>query len=425
MALSLDSIYQPFNQFFSQKFAAGDGGPVQFRFAHLPRSFSDSDFLFPAQPQLGPQASLATEVFSAAVDGVTRLDADDRTVWMSPSSRISDLYHDEILGPAIAFLALAGTDDTAKQTLIDNFNQVKADSLGIWEKAKSASFDGVSWFRPSGATPGSWWDRNAPGVWTPQSFLVKGAATTPGPTQPRPDPVLRLRPQEAVFRPMLEAQIAAVAPSPAPAPAPAPRVAFAARSLAAVARPAPIAVARPAVRMSPATLAMVRPMVVAAAQPAPTLPLGPRKDLGSQFQRLPFRQRLEVQEVLANASTTKPVVVSDATISFSYCVVSVARPWMDMAFLNNAAWCIPGQAKAALSANDGHGVPALPVGFVAIKDLSIKAPWTPEDVTNLELSEQFGPFLFDSQIVNGAIGHEGIQIVGWMLQNVPPLPPCA
>ena len=64
-------------------------------------------------------------------------------------------------------------------------------------------------------------------------------------------------------------------------------------------------------------------------------------------------------------------------------------------------------------------------GYVAVKSLNIQAPWTLEDVTNLELSEQFGPFSFDSKVDNGGVGYEGIQIVGWILQDMPDLPPNA
>jgi hypothetical protein len=68
-------------------------------------------------------------------------------------------------------------------------------------------------------------------------------------------------------------------------------------------------------------------------------------------------------------------------------------------------------------------MPALPVGFVMIKALKIKAPWTPADITSLEQSIQFGPFKFDSTVVDGAIGHDGMQIVGWMLRDMSDLPP--
>src|SRR6266849_9160709 len=113
MTLSLDSIYRPFNEFFSHKFAADDGAPVTFRFARLPWPFADSNFLIPLSPDSGPSPAIAQELLSTVVDGVTRLDADGRTVGLGPS-RLSELYNDEILGPAIPFVPAEVTDDTEK-----------------------------------------------------------------------------------------------------------------------------------------------------------------------------------------------------------------------------------------------------------------------------------------------------------------------
>jgi hypothetical protein len=146
-------------------------------------------------------------------------------------------------------------------------------------------------------------------------------------------------------------------------------------------------------------------------------------DLLTRAVTLPMRQRIDVAALLALNAPTQPVTVSDVTISFDYCVVSVTRPWLHAAFIASTAWFIRGQTKGALSGNNGHGMPAVPVGFVVLRNLRIAAPWTPIDVTNLEQSVQFGPFNFDSKVVDGAIGHEGIQVVGWLLQDMPDLPP--
>ena len=117
------------------------------------------------------------------------------------------------------------------------------------------------------------------------------------------------------------------------------------------------------------------------------------------------------------------VAASAAEISFDYCIVDIGRPWYHAAFIDDGFWRVPGQAKGALSANDGHGQPALPVACVAICRLRIRADWTPEDIGNLEQSAQFGPFNIDSTVKDGAIGHEGVQIIGWLLQDMPLLPP--
>jgi len=171
MALSLDSVYRPFDEFFYDKFAAGDGAPVTFRFAHLPRAFVDSDFLTPLHPEWGPSPAIAQELLSTVVDGVTRLDPDGRTVWLS-TSRLSELYNDEILSPATPFVPDDMTNDSARQARIEAFSQAKADAIGLWAKIKAASLlegEGIE-FRPSTAMPGNWWDRTDAGVWTHSPF---------------------------------------------------------------------------------------------------------------------------------------------------------------------------------------------------------------------------------------------------------------
>jgi hypothetical protein len=35
----------------------------------------------------------------------------------------------------------------------------------------------------------------------------------------------------------------------------------------------------------------------------------------------------------------------------------------------------------------------------------------------------FGPFRVESEIVNNTLSHPGLQIVGWMVQEMPELPP--
>jgi len=39
------------------------------------------------------------------------------------------------------------------------------------------------------------------------------------------------------------------------------------------------------------------------------------------------------------------------------------------------------------------------------------------------VATDFGPFKVDSGIVNNSLSHAGIQVVGWLLQHMPPLPP--
>jgi hypothetical protein len=341
--LSLDDIFRPFNEFFSKMFAAGDGTPATFRFFHLPRAFVDSDFLIPAHPEAGPSPAIAQEQFSAVIDGVPRLDPDGRTVWLG-RTRLSDLYHDEILDPAIAFVPGNVTNDTDKQARIDAFNQTKADAQKIWETTKAMSVlegDGVR-LHITTAQPEKWWDKTNKDVWNHKSFQVKSRAPQSGQAGPSPDQLLRRKADDNVTQ---------------------------------------------------------------------------------QIASSPLKKRLEIQSMLATNAPMESLLISEVTISFDYCVVTLALPYVHDAFINNLSWYIPNHSKGQLSANDGHGTPVLPASVVAIKHLSIQAPWTAEDITNLEQSVQFGPFNFDPKVIDGAIVHEGIQIIGGLFQYLPDLPP--
>ena len=67
MALSLDSIFQPFNDFFMKKFATKEAESLLFRFARLPHTFVDDDFLNPQHPDWDP-TPFAQQVFSEMFD---------------------------------------------------------------------------------------------------------------------------------------------------------------------------------------------------------------------------------------------------------------------------------------------------------------------------------------------------------------------
>jgi len=425
MALSLDSLYRPFNEFFSQQFPPSGGAPVIFRFAEFARTFTDSDFLNPLHPEQGPRPEIAHELLCTTVDCVPYLDPEGHTVSFLTGARLSDLYHDEIVDPAIPFVPTNVTDDAEKQARIDAFITAKADAIKLWKDSDFASLlEGSSVkIRAANAEPGKWWDKTDANVWKNKSFQVKGATTVPGQPAPPTNKLLRMKVSDNVLQSVIQAQVVSQA---APQLSP--------------------AVGRPTVMLSRPAMLMAQPVFTAAlannttrlesirTTPAvrrevmfdPSLTtIDMHNEVAPKIAVFPFRQRQELIELLATEAPRQPVVTNDVTISFDYCAVNITRSWLHRALIYNPSWCIPGQGKGKLSANDRHGLPVLPVGFVAFKNLSIQAPWTPEDITNLEQAEQFGPFNFDSKVVNGAITHTGIQIVGWILQTVPDLPPNA
>jgi hypothetical protein len=410
MGLSLDAIYKPLNDFFLKEFGATAGAPVKFRFAHTAHTLVDGDFIPPLHPEFGPSPSMALQIFSILVDGIPTLDSDGHTVWIGPGS-ISDLYHDEILEPSLPFFPASMTSDQDKQSVIDSFSQLKADARLDWEHSKASSLlpgEEALQFRPSTPFPESWWQQTG---WIPKSFEIAGAVTD----APANDQILRLKLNDSQAQQVLLNRF----PPPTSAPAtPKPTAAVNHPLMMMAAAPMRTQVNRPAMV---ATHQMVAPVPVSAVTATRTIAINPGVYNNSAV--LPFRERMVVQSTLGAAAPMQSVVSTNVTITFDYCVVTATRQWMHDAFLDSRSWWISSEAKGELSANNGHGLPAVPVGFVAVKALKIKAPWTPTDITNLNQSVQFGPFKFDSTVVDGAIGHAGMQIVGWMLRDMGNLPP--
>ena len=432
MPLSIDALFEPLSNFFTKKFAS-DGTSTYFRFDHLPRTFSDADFIMPDHPELGASQPVAQELFSLVVDGLVHLDGDGRNLWLS-TSRFSELYRDEILGPAIPFTPDAVTDAAEKQACIDSFNAVKADALRKAQVRLASVLAGAGvTFNPSIATPKNWFDKTDDSVWTSQSFHVQDAVSTTPADHRSYTSILRMKLTNTTLTrvlqsltPMLHADSPQTTPTIASREAPSEVMRREAADSAPSLR---IMTTRPFMQNRPIVSTSVNQAL------APILAKrildGPQAEDNGAMHRsvsvslasLSYVDRLKVQTVIADAAQTQSVTADDATISFDYCIVNVDRSWYHTAFVNSTFWRIPGTARATLSANDGRGQPALPVGFVAIRRLKIQAPWTPEDINNLEQSVQFGPFSFDSTVVEGGIGHDGVQIIGWLLQDMPALPP--
>jgi hypothetical protein len=67
----------------------------------------------------------------------------------------------------------------------------------------------------------------------------------------------------------------------------------------------------------------------------------------------------------------------------------------------------------------------LPIGFVAIRNLKIEGSWTEEDMKVGLQALNLGPFQVTGNMVNGRLQLENpdLQIAGWLLQDLPDLPP--
>jgi hypothetical protein len=188
--------------------------------------------------------------------------------------------------------------------------------------------------------------------------------------------------------------------------------------------------ARPlmAVRFNPVTAARVAPTNISVAStPANTAAV--RFDLGRAYLReartIPVNEKIAVLQYIKSNAPTQPATTNSISVSFDYCVVAVSRPWYRPGFINDTSWFIPNKAKGQLTAPVDHGANLilLPVAAVAIKNLRIQAQWPAADIANSQEATEFGPFKVDSGIVNNTLSHEGIQIIGWLLERMPSLPP--
>lgn len=110
------------------------------------------------------------------------------------------------------------------------------------------------------------------------------------------------------------------------------------------------------------------------------------------------------------------------SISFDYGKVDIVRPWYFKPFINDKTWYIKDTYPGQLTSynKDTHNIISMPVSFIVIKNLVIQGTWSPTDLQNFKT--QFGPFLVSSATGN-QLEYDDIQVIGWILEKMPPLPP--
>ncbi len=431
MGLSLTSIHQPLNDFFLNQFKTNVSSPIHFRFDKFGSVVSDDSFTDPNHPELGYVPSLAMETFSDLVNRAPVDTGDGLNIILSPANSIDDTYFFRLLSPAIAW-APDGSDDQAKAAIAQAFNAVKSAALTIWNNLKLESSTGLMLqFKPSLAMPTDWYDRSKTESWTHHSFQITD--TSPAPASP----LWRFKLSDQAMLQVLKL--------PQPDPAPSPQPLNLASHVIALSEAAPVSSAA-----APGGIAGQPLHAFTASTPAHLMsaaaghdlehedfkldvPVGgdlPNKKfvlhnaLMQQYRALDVRNKLIVSQYVGQNAPTQPPKTSSIDISFDYCLVSIRRAWWIDAFISGTSWYVPGLAKGAVTANGPSGnLPLLPIGLVAIRNLNIEAQWAPEDVANATVATDFGPFKVDGDIVNNKLSHPGLQIIGWMVQDMPDLPP--
>lgn len=428
MALSLDAIFNPLNDFFLKLFQTGAGSGIVFRFDKFGSVISGQDFTDPSR---------AEERFSDLVNHIPSDSGDGISIVFRQDS-IDTTYFFRLLSPALPCVT---GDDPNNQAVVDAFSAIKADALKIWNNITLESTSGlVLQYKPSVALPADWYNESSPDIWTHYSFAVTAPAAPP-PTPPK-WPIWRLKLDDATLRgaigPARHFQVSdpiLKAISEAPAQPPPSPVATPAHLMVDDVAPAPL---RRPVMLERATLPVAR----VAATPAEEVRLGPAlKDaavetaavqpvfrlhdkVSMQLSAVDVSERFQLAQVIGATAPTQPAVTDSIKVDFDYCLVKISRPWYVDSFVTDGSWCVPAIAKGSVtSGNALTAFSVLPIAFVSIKNLVIEATWAAADLASAAKATDFGPFKVDAGIIQNKLSRAGIQVVGWLLQSLPVLPP--
>ncbi|MET9327332.1 dihydrolipoamide acyltransferase [Tsukamurella sp. NPDC003166] len=115
-------------------------------------------------------------------------------------------------------------------------------------------------------------------------------------------------------------------------------------------------------------------------------------------------------------------------VAFEYCIVRFSRPWWDEVFLSSADWMLPGyyagQIASGNPADPADLIPAIAVGAAVVRNLSITADWNSGQRASLAASNSLGPFSTSgASLAGGTLSRAGMQVVAWICQVPPVLPP--
>lgn len=434
MSISLDSIYNPVNDFFYKKFKNKENAPIVFRLQQFGSVIETDDFNELNDPK---------EEFSDFVNRIPILDENEINVTFS-TNNIDDTY-----SHALSSLPYVpdSFNENEKESIEQIFIRTKAKAIKSWEVAERVRSGGIAdAYRLSSASPTNW--HNNESNWEKQEFEVKEVASTAKANKNKADyQILKIR--------MTDTELSNLIPNlnkPKPLmPVDLSKKAFKMTQLAnfkksktttASSRGKPIIKQKPNVKMNPVFMSR-------ALKPVPLKVSGRHKKpisnqakhlkkrnhkkktaIGGKFSQafhsLKFNHKNLVKDYIKNESPTKPVNTNKVSISFEFCVIDIRRSWLSEGLCSiNKFWYIPGMGKGDLNDPLIGAFSHLPIALVAVKDLKITANWNINDKKELAKVTSFGPFDINEHNLNekGSLSHSGIQVIGWMLQKMPELPP--
>lgn len=408
-----------------------------------------------------------------AIEEVTEL-TDDIPAINADVFRRTDKSVQEIYDSFLLFGATAGTADPGEASL---FNHLKAKAQQQFEDTKIGKFGRPGTYRPSYADPEDWYDVNQVHNWKHYSYQMDQQQTTSQGQPPKIRPNSAIRPwqwqvlpqelspvltqpqiiknvslssalkTEAVRTELEKGSVqggtAQLKPAVLSSIKAAPLSPNAARTASLRAQPL---MAQPLMAQPAASEKLVSKAVlaeIAAQQPQHQTVKTPVKQTVSPIVLDHIRQQIahpqtsvkpvasSIQQasttaVLLDTTYTKSVESNRLSLSFQYCIVHVDRAWFSHALLQAKGWYVPGFKAGEFSNGtaDNDGLfPALPISFLVVKDLQISG-WSQSEFEFVKNAMALGPFsLLNRKMTQEALICEGMQVIGWVSQVMPFMPP--
>lgn len=393
----MDALYAPLSEFFLQKFGSVGSTNVIFRFDRFGSKVSQDDFrINPLDPNSPFSAAVARERISDLANRIAVDNGDGSSVTFLADT--IDAVYEQMLQSAQPHLP-AEVPLEQRQTLVRAFGSLKDGALRLLEKAEMTSLSGLPLgYRLTDFTPTDWYDLSSSEVWTSHSLTVRASEQTTH------SPPITWRPLPS--KEQLDDMV----------------------RRAAIPRP-PIGGVRPVVL--PHSPIFVQPNAIGRSlNRTETSPVRVQDTPQILMKRgLPIFdavQRLRFKEALISSAPAVEVTTSEVKVVFDYTLVSMTRRWLEPSFLNADTWEIPGQARGHANQSGRAGsLSFLPLAFLVVRNLSISAIWSEADRSNLKNAMSWGPFEVVQSAGAGTVAQPGLQIVGWVLQTMPPLPPCS
>lgn len=429
MGITLESIYKPVNDFFLNTFRINKDAPIEFRLQQFATVISEEDF----------EGINNDEMSSDLVNEIPYIDDNGLNVAFLPNN-IDDVY--ELILSALPFFDESLNHDE-KEVIHDSFIRAKTQVDNDWETFSHARSNGIAdFFRLTYLSPSNWLN-NESKVWEKRKFEIQEPKTVIKAQSNSNLKILKVRMTDTELVKVLPMFKAVKKVKPLEFKMQLFKAAKKMKTLEFKMQPKflPRQIIAPAinkpkpVRITRDHRTVQKPVLVRRARiHLKSRPIKAsnvkRTALGLKFSKafhgLKFNEKIIVKDFIKEKSPSKAIKTNNVSISFEYCLVNVRRKWFnEVMCIINRLWYIPGIKKGSISDPKIGGLSHLPIAFLAVKNLNISANWDSLDKKQLEKVVSFGPFDINNHNIKekGSLSHNGIQIIGWMLQKLPELPP--